>query len=229
MKSAVAASAPSGQTATRPPPERPGERPIVAGKIGGTLLCLYVLGVAFRIDGCYHPDPQPRDELRAAGPQVGERFPAFALADVSGARITLADLAGNPSVILFVPSVDWSPPSKARLLDLAETLDGRKDVRVAVVITAAQATPRALAFVREQHIPFYYLVDDAEFTKAIGLLMDAPDKTPAARPATFVLDANGVVRLRDVRGDPRTWLAGTTILEAVAGRMAASPPGERAP
>ncbi len=220
MRAAVAAVPASEQRAAPP---------FFAGKIGATLLCFYVLGVALRIDGCYGPEPAPRDELRDAGPHVGEPFPAFALADLSGARIALGDLGGAPSVIAVVPSLDWSPPSKARVVDLAQAFAGRADVRVAVLLAAAQATPRARAFVRERRTPFYYLVDDAGLIDRLGLAMKAPDESPAAHPATFVLDAGGVVRLRDVRTSPRTWLAGATVAEAAADLLRPSPPAERAP
>ncbi len=212
-------------TATAPP----AERPYVAGKIGGTLLCLYIVGVAMRIDGCYHADPNPRVDVDQAAPALEQPFPAFDLADVSGTRVGSRDLRGAPHVIAFVPSLDWSAPSKARVLELAQAFAGRKEVRVAVVLTAQQATPRALAFVRDHHTPFYYLIDDTGLAERLGLLMEAPDKTAAARPATYVLDGDGIVRLRDVRRDPRTWLAAQTIVDAVEGHPPAAPPGENPP
>jgi peroxiredoxin len=187
-----------------------------AGKIGVTLLCLYLLAVAWRIGGCYAPDAQPRDERPEAGPAVGAEFPPFTLADVSGARIGRDDLAGAPAVLVVAPSLDWSPPTKARLIDLAHAIRGRRDLRVAVIVPAAQATPRSLAFVRDRQTPFYYLVDDEGLVERLGLGVPAPDGTPAALPATFVLDARGAVRLRDVRQRPRTWLAPETILDAIA-------------
>lgn len=191
-------------------------RPVVAGKIGATLLCCYLLAVALRIDGCYRPDPRPRDDLAGRGPQVDAPFPAFELPDLGGTRVGTATLAGAASVLVFVPSLDWSPPTKARLLDLASALARRRDVRVAVIMTAAQATPRALAFVRERRTPFYYLIDAAGVTDRLGLRIDAPDGSATALPATFVLDRGGVVRARDVRRDPRTWLAPEAILQALA-------------
>jgi peroxiredoxin len=196
------------------------ERPRVAGKIGVTLLCVYLLAVTLRIDGCYRPDAAVRDERPEAGPAVGTPFPAFELADVSGTRIALRGLAGKPVVLAFVPSLDWSPPTKARLLELAAAFAERRDVIVAVVMTEAQATPRALTFVREHAAPFYYLVDGSGLTAALGLQGEGPEGAPAALPATFVLDTAGVVALRDVRRDPRTWLAPATLLDTLARQLA---------
>lgn len=191
--------------------------PPVAGRIGVTLLCLYLLGVTIRIGGCYAPDGGVRDEVPGAGPAVGDAFPAFRLRDVAGATVDRDDLRGAPALILVVPSLDWSPPTKARLLDLADALAGRRDVRVAVVMTEAQATPRARRFVRDHELPFYFLVDDGDLigTK-LGLGTPAPDGTPAAFPATFLLDAEGRVRRRDVRKQARTWLAPASALEQSA-------------
>lgn len=188
------------------------QRPLVAGRIGVTLLCLYLLGVTFRIGGCYAPDAGRRDELPESGPAVGDEFPAFTLRDTSGIEIDRDDLRGATAAILVVPSLDWSPPTKARILDLAAATVDRRDVRVVVVMTAAQATPRARAFVRDRHLPFYFLVDDVGLIERLGLAAPAPDGGPAAFPATFVLDAAGRVRLRDVRKDARTWLDAPLVL-----------------
>jgi peroxiredoxin len=185
-----------------------------AGRIGITLLCAYLLMVTLRIGGCYAPDAARRDELPGAGPTVGDEFPDFRLRDVSGATIARDDLRGAPAVVLTVPSLDWSPPTKARLIDLADALGDRRDVRVVVVVSAAQATPRGLRFVRDRELPFYFVVDDGGLLARLGVAGTAPDGTPTALPATFLLDADGRLRLRDVRKDPRTWLAPMVILSA---------------
>lgn len=204
-----------------PAPRQP---PAFAGRIGITLLCIYLLGVTLRIGGCYAPDLARRDELPDAGPAVGDEFPAFQLRDVSGATIGRDDLRGAMAVIVVVPSLDWSPPTKARLLDLADEVAATRATRVAVVMTAAQATPRALAFVRDRQIPFYFLVDDAGLIAQLGLGTAAPDGTPAALPATFVLDANGRVRWRDVRKNARSWPDAPAVLAAeTAGSRATAP------
>ncbi len=187
-----------------------------AGRIGITLLCVYLLMVTLRIGGCYAPDAARRDDLPGAGPGVGEPFPEFRLHDVSGATITRDDLHGMPAVVLIVPSLDWSPPTKARLLDFADALGNRRDVRVAVVLSAAQATPRGLRFVRDRTLPFYFLVDDGGLIERLGLATPAPDGTPTAFPATFVLDADGRIRLRDVRKSARSWIAPEIALSADA-------------
>ena len=206
------------------------DRPFVAGKIGATLLCLYLLGVVARIEGCYYPVANVRDEAQGAGPAVGAAFPPFDLNDVTGTRVSLGDLRGAPSVLVFVPSLDWSPPTKARVLELADTFAHRRDVRVAVVMTEDQSTGRALSFVRERRTPFYYLVDDAGVSEKLGLAAKNPAGHVTAHTATFVLDANGIVTLRDVRKDARTWLAASVVADAATSRGAAGAPGaERAP
>jgi peroxiredoxin len=191
-------------------------RPTVAGRIGVTLLCVYLLGVTLRIGGCYAPDAARRDELPDDGPGLGAEFPPFRLQDVSGATIGRDDLRGGPAIVAVVPSLDWSPPTKARLLDLAEALRNRRDIRVVVVLPSAQATPRSATFVRDHRLPFHFLVDDAGLVDTLGLATPAPDGTPAAFPATFVLDDAGRVRFRDVRKNARTWPAPELVLGATS-------------
>jgi peroxiredoxin len=189
---------------------------LVAGRIGATALALYLCAVAVRIDGCYGPEPQVRDGAPRAGPAVGAAFPAFTLRDVGGATVGLADLAGTPAVLVLVPSLDWSAPTKARVLDLADALQGRSDVKGAVVMTAEQATTRSLTFVRDHDTPLFYLVDDGGLVARLGLATTAPDGTATTLPATFVLDGKGVVRLRDVRKRPEGWPSAATILDVLA-------------
>ncbi len=197
---------------------------VFAGRIGVTLLCLYLLGVTVRIGGCYAPEPTARDELRETGPAVGTEFPAFTLRDVSGVEVGRDQLRGATAVVVIVPSLDWSAPTKAHLLDLAEAVTGRRDVRVAVVLPAAQATPRSLAFVRDRHLPFWVLIDDGGLIDRLGLETLAPDGTVAAFPATFVLDPENRIRLRDVRKNARTWLDASRVLDATASSGAIGAP-----
>ncbi|MCC6766905.1 MAG: redoxin domain-containing protein [Deltaproteobacteria bacterium] len=196
--------------------DAPRQPPAFAGRIGVTLLCVYLLGVTIRIGGCYGPELAARDERPDAGPPIGAEFPAFSLRDVSGVPVGREQLAGSIGVIVIVPTLDWSPPTKAHLLDLAETVGARRDVRVAIVVPAAQATPRSLAFVRDRTLPFFVLVDDAGLIDRLGLATPAPDGAPAALPATFVLGPDGRVRVRDVRRNPGAWADVSALLDAAA-------------
>ena len=198
--------------------------PVFAGRLGVTLLCLYLLGVTLRIGGCYGPEAAPRDERVDAGPAIGAEFPPFELRDASGATMRRDDLAGSLAIVVVVPSLDWSPPTKAHLLDLAEAVRARRDVRVALVLPGAQATTRGLAFVRDRHLPFFVLIDDAGLVEHLGLTVPAPDGTTAALPATFVLGPDGRVRVRDVRKNARAWLDPEVLLA-----LAAAPPTAPAP
>jgi len=204
--------------------DAPRTTPVFAGRIGVTLLCIYLLGVTLRIGGCYGPELAARDELPDAGPAVGTEFPSFSLRDMSGVTIGREQLADGTGIVVVVPSLDWSPPTKAHLLDLAEVVRGRADVHVAVVVPGAQATARSLAFVRDRRLPFFVLIDDAGLVDRLGLATAAPDGTAAALPATFVLGPDGRVRVRDVRRNARAWADAAALLEA-----AAAPSGPNAP
>ncbi|MCC6849953.1 MAG: redoxin domain-containing protein [Deltaproteobacteria bacterium] len=206
----------SAEVARRPP--------ALAGRIGITLLCVYLLGVTLRIGGCYGPELAARDERPDAGPAVGATFPAFSLRDVSGVTVDRDRLAGSIGMVVVVPTLDWSPPTKAHLLDLADAIRTRRDVRVAIVVPAAQATPRSLAFVHDHRVPFFVLIDDAGLIDGLGLAAPAPDGTPAAIPATFVLGRDGRVLVRDVRGSARAWADAPALLEAAGAAAGAAAP-----
>jgi peroxiredoxin len=192
----------------------PPAQPVIVGRIGVTLLCIYLLAVTIRIGGCYAPELGVRDDLPQSGPAIGQPFPDFTLRDVSGKEIGARELRGVATVIAIVPSLDWSAPTKARVLDLAEAVAGRRDLHVAVVLPSAQASPRSLAFVRDRTLPLYVLIDDAGLIERLGLATPAPDGTVAAQPAIFALDAEGRVLLRDVRKEARSWLAAPRVLAA---------------
>lgn len=194
---------------------RTSEQPIVVGRIGVTLLCVYLLAVTVRIGGCYAPEPALRDELPSSGPAVGQPFPEFTLRDVGGAEISSRDLRGARALIAVVPSLDWSAPAKARVLDLAAAVTRRRDLRIAVLLPSAQATARSVAFVQDRDLPVYFLVDDAGLVDRLGLAAPGPDGTAAAQTATFVLDADGNVLVRDTRKDARSWPAAPLVVDAV--------------
>jgi peroxiredoxin len=196
---------------------------MLVGRIGITMLCVYLLGVTFRIGGCYHPDPALRDDLPDRGPQVGEPFPSFTLPELSGATMGLVDLVGAPVVLVLAPSLDWSPPTKARLLDLLEAIRSDRGTRVAVLLARDQATSRSATFDRDHRLPFPVLVDDTGMLGRLGLLTAAPDGSGAAVSATFVLDRNGTVRARDTRMQARTWPDAAALLAAA--RAATTAPG----
>jgi len=198
--------------------------PTLAGKIGFTLLAVYLLAVAFRIGGCYVPDARIRDELPDRGPRLGEEFPAFTLGDLAGGTVGRNPVPGSPAVLLFLPSLDWSPPSKARVIDFTQALGNQPTDAVTVVFTEAQATARALRFVRDRKLPFRFVVDTEGLVERLGFTTPAPDGTTAALSATFVLDAAGVVRLRDVRQRTRTWLAPEVVQQTLAALRHAPPP-----
>jgi len=191
--------------------------PVFAGRIGVTLLCLYLFGVTLRIGGCYAPELVHRDDVPSAGPAVGDAFPSFTLHDASGITVTSDALRGATAIVAVVSSLDWSPPTKARVLDLADAAADRRDLRVALVLPAAQATARSRAFIRDHRLPFSVLIDDAGLIDRLGLATPAPDGTPAALAATFVLDAAGRVVLRDVRKNARAWPDVAVLLAAAAG------------
>ena len=52
-------------------------------------------------------DAQVRADVESASVRVGEKLPDFALDDIDGTRLRLADLRGRRVLITFERSVDW--------------------------------------------------------------------------------------------------------------------------
>ncbi len=132
----------------------------------------------------------------ARTPKVGEAAPASLLLNEAGKPTTLLKIAnGRPLILLFIRSHE-SAVCIRQLLEYRDATLGftRLNAQVAAI---SVAEPSLLAFFRhERGISFPLLSDpDQQMTEAWGLL-DAADHGGLPHPATFVLDAHGVVRQR---------------------------------
>lgn len=65
-------------------------------------------------------------EVRADAPQavvqVGQSFPDFELPNIDGAPVRLSSLRGQRVLLTFERSLDWSPFTKTRLVELRGAL-----------------------------------------------------------------------------------------------------------
>lgn len=145
-------------------------------------------------------------ESTAAIPQVGDKAPDFALNDLSGEPVSLAELRKQSSVVLVVlrgyPGYQCPICSiqMAGLVAKAKEL-GAAGAKVVMVYPgpAENLTQRAQEFTKAKALPegFHFVVDpDYKFTEAYGLRWDAPRET--AYPSTFVIDQDGTVKFAQV-------------------------------
>lgn len=163
------------------------------------------------------------EDLRTSGAvpsiEIGERAPEFVLPDATGGKVSLSDrLATGPVVVSFYRGA-WCPYCNTELQALQGSLDAIVDRGASLVAISPQAPDESLSLVERLGLGFDVLSDlDQSVTRAYRLQFELPPALQAVYPklgmdlthhnadgtwhlpvpATFVLDATGVVRARHV-------------------------------
>jgi peroxiredoxin len=145
------------------------------------------------------------------GPAVGTRFPHdLAAPDQSGAQQTLQSLMGDKGLaIFFVRSADWCPFCKGQLVDANRHFAGFHALGINVVSVSVDQVGKIAAFAAEQKIAYPMLADPAG---AINLSLGIRDEQypvgtaqfGVPRPTLYVLDRDGIIRLRYMEPTYRT-------------------------
>jgi peroxiredoxin len=134
----------------------------------------------------------------------GTRAPDFALKKSPTDTLSLADLKGRPSILVFYPA-DWSPVCGDELALFNEVLPEfqRYDAQLVGISVDGPWCHRAYAAARNLEFP---LLSDFEPKGEICRKYDAyRSQDGCAERALFVLDADGVIRwsyLSDVGKNP---------------------------
>jgi peroxiredoxin len=127
---------------------------------------------------------------------VGQRFPAFALADQHGAMHRGPATADADATLIYVYRGDFCPFARFELGDLTRYFEGFRRARIDVVGISADPVERSkmLAGYLRTEIPL--LSDTSESLLApLGLVQRHVDGEPDnAIPAFFVVGRDGVVR-----------------------------------
>lgn len=94
------------------------------------------------------------------GPQIGSPAPDFTLPSSTGDAVSLADLAGRPTVLVFYPA-DWSPVCGDQLsvLQDAHAQIAARDARVVAISVDGFWSHRAYAEHRDLHFPLLSALD----------------------------------------------------------------------
>jgi peroxiredoxin (alkyl hydroperoxide reductase subunit C) len=124
---------------------------------------------------------------------VGQPAPDFKLKDTSNNDVSLADLKGSKAIIAFIPfpHTGTCDTEACALRDDYSSLsaDGSK-----VVIISTHARPLLGVWATQNNIPFPVLADfwpHGAVAQAYGCFND---QVGVAMRASYVLDANGIVR-----------------------------------
>jgi peroxiredoxin Q/BCP len=121
----------------------------------------------------------------------GERAPDFSLPDANGEPVRLSSFRGSPVVVYFYPKDD-TPGCTLEACSFRDQYEGFADAGAAVIGISSDSSASHRRFAARHRLPFTLLSDrDGEVRK----LYRVPS-TLGVLPgrATFVIDADGVVR-----------------------------------
>ena len=129
-------------------------------------------------------------------PQVGAPAPDFTLKDGSGNDWRLADKRGAVVVLLFYPG-DETPVCTRQMCSVRDRWEDYSATGAEVVGISTDSVESHKKFAEHHELPLRLLSDTSgEVAKLYGARSLIPGKVARS---VFVIDANGVIRYRDVR------------------------------
>ena len=129
-------------------------------------------------------------------PQVGAPAPDFTLKDGSGNDWRLADKRGAVVVLLFYPG-DETPVCTRQMCSVRDRWEDYSATGAEVVGLSTDSVESHRKFAEHHELPLRLLSDTGgEVAKLYGARSLIPGKVARS---VFVIDANGVIRYRDVR------------------------------
>lgn len=125
--------------------------------------------------------------------EVGSPAPEFTLTDQNGDEISLGSLRGRKTLVVFIP-FPFSRTCEAELCTIRDNLGVLNEVDAAVVVITCDTRHVHRAWAEHQGFTFPILSDywpHGAVARAYGCF---DDRFGCATRATYVLDADGVVR-----------------------------------
>ncbi len=136
----------------------------------------------------------------------GQPLPEFHAVDEDGNRISSAELAGAPAILLFVRG-SWCPFCSKQVADLTKVYKEITDFGAKLILVTPKPleTTRRVADIFEVDFQFW-LDDSLEIAKQLGLVLEAgvPDDyrkeygEDTLWPTSLVIDANGVIKFTEL-------------------------------
>jgi peroxiredoxin len=135
---------------------------------------------------------------------VGDSAPDFSLPDQDKQKLSLAELRGTPTLVVFYPFA-FSGICTGELCQLRDELSAYSDAGVRVVAISTDPVFSLKAFREKEGFEFPLLSDfwpHGEVAKAYGVFND---KAGMALRGTFLIDAEGSIAFAEVNqpGDAR--------------------------
>jgi peroxiredoxin Q/BCP len=133
----------------------------------------------------------------AAGPQPGDRAPAFKLADENGKAVSLGDFKGKQVVLYFYPK-DSTPGCTTEACDFRDNLNRIGKTGAVVLGVSADSSESHRKFKEKQGLNFPLLSDpDRKAIEAYGVWQEKSlygRKFMGIVRSTFIIDMNGLVK-----------------------------------
>ena len=134
--------------------------------------------------------------LHAVGSDIGSFAPGFHLPARGDTGLSLAQLrASNSVVIAFIRSGEWDPFSRLLLLRLKSVHDSLSAAGVRVIAFHGYEQKFSGAWQDSLALPFPLVADESS---AVMRGYDVFDRGTLPHPAIFLVDQQGVIRLRHV-------------------------------
>ncbi len=166
----------------------------------GIVLVVVVAGVLYALRDKARGRPVP-DKLKP-----GQPLPGFQAVDEDGNRVSSAELAGAPAILLFVRG-SWCPFCSKQVANLTKVYKEITDSGAKLILV----TPKPLGMTRRVAEMFgvdfqFWLDDSLEIAKQLGLVVKAgvPDDyrkeygEDTLWPTSLVIDANGVIKFTEL-------------------------------
>jgi thioredoxin-dependent peroxiredoxin len=127
---------------------------------------------------------------------IGEPAPDFTLQDTQGKEWRLAESRGHVVALLFY-SGDETPVCTRQMCSLRDRWQDYKATGAEVVGVSANTVESHKKFAEHHHLPLRLLADTGgKVSKLYDAMSIFPGRTARS---VFVIDANGIIRYRDVR------------------------------
>jgi peroxiredoxin Q/BCP len=134
--------------------------------------------------------------LATAKPEAGSAAPDFTLPDGDGVSFSLSEQRGKVVVLLFYPG-DETPVCTRQMCSVRDRWEDYSATGAEVVGISTNTVESHKSFAEHHNLPLRLLADvDRKVADMYGAQSLIPGKVARS---VFVIDADGVIRYRDVR------------------------------